>query len=421
VAAPVADYGVHKVAGSTVDWKALREDFPILREQAHGHPLIYFDSAATSQKPRAVIEALRNFYEHDNANVHRGLHTLSSRATEAYEKARQRVAEFIGAASADEIIFTRGTTESINLVAQAWGGKFIREGDVILLTEMEHHSNLVPWQLLAERTGARLRFVPVLDDGTLDLEQLPGLLTPEVKLFAFTHISNSLGTINPVAALCAKARAVGALTLLDAAQSAGHMPVNVRELGCDFLAFSGHKMCGPTGIGVLYARKEILDSVPPWHGGGEMIVSVTLEKSTFKKAPHRFEAGTPNIAGAVGLAAAIDYIDGIGRAAIFEHDSQLAHYAADRLNDLPGTRVFGPADQRGALVGFVMDAAHPHDITTFADRYGLAMRGGHHCNQPLMRRFGGSGTTRASFYFYNTMEEIDRMIEILRNAVRFFS
>jgi cysteine desulfurase/selenocysteine lyase len=421
VAAPVADYGVHKVAGSTVDWKALREDFPILREQAHGHPLIYFDSAATSQKPRAVIEALRNFYEHDNANVHRGLHTLSSRATEAYEKARQRVAEFIGAASADEIIFTRGTTESINLVAQAWGGKFIREGDVILLTEMEHHSNLVPWQLLAERTGARLRFVPVLDDGTLDLEQLPGLLTPEVKLFAFTHISNSLGTINPVAALCAKARAVGALTLLDAAQSAGHMPVNARELGCDFLAFSGHKMCGPTGIGVLYARKEILDSMPPWHGGGEMIVSVTLEKSTFKKAPHRFEAGTPNIAGAVGLAAAIDYIDGIGRAAIFEHDSQLAHYAADRLNDLPGTRVFGPADQRGALVGFVMDAAHPHDITTFADRYGLAMRGGHHCNQPLMRRFGGSGTTRASFYFYNTMEEIDRMIEILRNAVRFFS
>jgi cysteine desulfurase/selenocysteine lyase len=412
---------VHKVADLTVDWKSLREDFPILREEAHGHPLIYFDNAATSQKPRAVIEALRNFYEHQNANVHRGLHTLSSRATEAYENARWRVAQYIGAPSADEIIFTRGTTESINLVAQAWGGKFIREGDVILLTEMEHHSNLVPWQLLAERTGACLRFVPVLGDGTLDLSRLPELLTREVKLFGFTHISNSLGTINPVAELCEKAHAVGALALVDAAQSVGHLTVNVSELGCDFMAFSGHKMCGPTGIGALCARSEILDSIPPWQGGGEMIVSVALEKSTFKKAPHRFEAGTPNIAGAIGLAAAIDYLDGIGRAAIFEHDSQLARYAFDRLTDLPGMRVFGPAEERGALVGFVMDAAHPHDLTTFADQYGLALRGGHHCNQPLMRRFGVSGTTRASFYFYNTIEEIDRMIEILQKAARFFS
>src|SRR5438094_323701 len=350
IVACVADYGVHKIAASHVDWSALREDFPILREQAHGHPLIYFDSAATSQKPRAVIEALRNFYEHDNANVHRGLHTLSSRATEAYENARRRVAEYIGAVNSNEIIFTRGTTESINLVAQAWGGKFIREGDVILLTVMEHHSNLVPWQLLAERTGARLRFVPVRDDGTLELEQIPSLLTPEVKLFAFTHISNSLGTINPVPELCAKAHAVGALTLVDAAQSAGHMPVDVRELGCDFLAFSGHKMCGPTGIGVLYGRAEVLDSIPPWHGGGEMIVSVALEKSTFKRAPHRFEAGTPNIAGAIGLAAAIDYIEGIGRAAIFEHDSQLAHYAAERIGELPGTRVFGPKEERDRMI-----------------------------------------------------------------------
>jgi cysteine desulfurase/selenocysteine lyase len=412
---------VHKVAASHVDWKAIRADFPILREQAHGHPLTYFDSAATSQKPRAVIEALRNFYEHENANVHRGLHTLSSRATEAYENARRRVAEYIAAASANEIVFTRGTTESINLVAQAWGGKFIHEGDVILLTVMEHHSNLVPWQLLAERTGARLRFVPVRDDGTLELEQLSSLLTPEVKLFAFTHISNSLGTINPVAELCEKAHAVGAVTLVDAAQSAGHLPVDIRELGCDFLAFSGHKMCGPTGIGVLYGRTDILDSMPPWHGGGEMIVSVALDKSTFKKAPHRFEAGTPNIAGAIGLAAAIDYIEQIGRPAIFQHDSQLAHFAAERLTELPGTRLFGPKEERGALVGFVMDAAHPHDLTTFADQYGLAMRGGHHCNQPLMRRFGVAGTTRASFYFYNTIEEIDRMIEILHAAVRFFS
>src|SRR5437660_2070286 len=258
-----ADCGVHKLATKNVDWNALREDFPILRERAHGHPLIYFDSAATSQKPRAVIDALRNFYEHENANVHRGLHTLSSRATEAYEKARHRVAEYIRAARADEIVFTRGTTESINLVAQAWGGKFIREGDVILLTEMEHHSNLVPWQLLAERTGARLRFVPVLNDGTLDLAHLPKLLTQEVKLFAFTHISNSLGTINPVAELFEKAHAVGALALVDAAQSVGHLTLNVGELGCDFMAFSGHKMCGPTGIGALYARKEILDSIPP--------------------------------------------------------------------------------------------------------------------------------------------------------------
>jgi cysteine desulfurase / selenocysteine lyase len=412
---------MHRVATAYVDWKAIREDFPILREQPHGQPLIYFDSAATSQKPKKVLEALQNYYEHNNANVHRGLHELSSRATEAYERSRRRVAEYLGAASPDEIVFTRGTTESINLVAQAWGEKFLREGDVILLTEMEHHSNLVPWQLLAERIGVRLRFVPVRDDGTLALEQLSSLLTRDVKLFAFTHVSNSLGTINPVAHLCEQAQAAGALTLIDAAQSAGHLPVNVQELGCDFLAFSGHKMCGPTGIGALYARREVLNAIPPWHGGGEMIVSVTLEKSAFKKAPHRFEAGTPNIAGAIGLEAAIDYIEEIGRPAIFEHDSQLAHYAIERLEELPGMRVLGPRTERGALVGFVMKAAHPHDLTTFADRYGLALRGGHHCNQPLMRRFGVPGTTRASFYFYNTKEEIDRMIEILSHAVRFFS
>jgi cysteine desulfurase/selenocysteine lyase len=412
---------MHQAATPEVDWKAIREDFPILHEKAHGQPLIYFDNAATSQKPRRVLDALRRYYEHNNANVHRGLHELSSRATEAYEGSRRRVADYLGAASPDEVVFTRGTTESINLVAQAWGGKFLREGDVILLTEMEHHSNLVPWQLLAERTGVRLRFVPVHDDGTLALEQLSSLLTREVKLFAFTHVSNSLGTINPVAHLCEKARAIGALTLVDAAQSVGHAPINVRELGCDFLAFSGHKMCGPTGIGALYARAEVLDAIPPWHGGGEMIVSVTLERSAFKKAPHRFEAGTPNIAGAIGLEAAIDYIEQIGRPAILEHDTELAHYAMERLEELPGMRVLGPREERGALVGFVMKAAHPHDLTTFADRYGLALRGGHHCNQPLMRRFGLPGTTRASFYFYNTKEEIDRMIEILSDAVRFFS
>jgi len=411
---------VHKVATSRVDWSALREDFPILRERVNGHPLIYFDSAASSQKPRAVLDVVRNYYEHENANVHRGLHALSARATEHYEKSRQRVADFIGAASADEIVFTRGTTESINLVAQAWGGKFLRAGDVILLTEMEHHSNLVPWQLLAERIGARLRFVPVRDDGTLELEKLSSLLTAEVKIFAFTHVSNSLGTINPVAELCQKARAVGAMTLVDAAQSIGHMPLNVQELGCDFLAFSGHKMCAPTGIGVLYGGLDILDSVPPWHGGGEMITSVTLEKSTFKKPPHRFEAGTPNIAGAIGLAAAIDYLEGIGRAEIFKHDVDLASYALEGMADVAGLHVLGPSRDRGGVISFVMGAAHPHDLTTFADEYGLALRGGHHCNQPLMRRFGVPGTSRASFYLYSTREEIDRMVDILDKAVLFF-
>jgi len=392
-----------------------------LRERVHHRSLIYFDNAATTQKPIAVLEALRRYYEHDNANVHRGLHELSSRATRAYEAARERVAQYIGAPSSTDIVFTRGTTESINLVAQAWGGKFLSRGDAILLTEMEHHSNLVPWQLIGARTGAQLRFVPVNDDGTLALDQLDRLLTPDVKLFAFTHVSNSLGTINPAAQLCARARAIGALTLVDAAQSAGHMPLNVQEIGCDFLAFSGHKMCGPTGIGVLYGRAEVLEQLPPWHGGGEMITSVTLETSAFKKPPHRFEGGTPNIAGAIGLGAAIDYIEAIGRAAIFDHDAELTGYAIDRLTELSGIRLLGSTRDRGALVSFLMDAAHPHDLTTFADRQGLALRGGHHCNQPLMRRFAVPGTTRASFYFYNTVEEVDQMVEIVREAIRFFT
>jgi cysteine desulfurase/selenocysteine lyase len=405
---------------SAPNWQAIREDFPILRQQAHGQPLIYFDNAASSQKPRAVLEALRHYYEHDNANVHRGLHLLSTRATEAYEAARTKVAKFLNAANEDEIIFTRGTTEAINLVANSWGAGFLREGDVILLTEMEHHSNLVPWQLLAERTGARLRFLPVQEDGTLALGALDTVLTREVKLFAFTHISNSLGTINPVADLCNAARTVGAITLVDAAQSAGHLFLDVQALGCDFLALSGHKMCGPTGIGALYGRAELLEAMPPWQGGGEMILSVTYERSTFKKAPGKFEAGTPNIADAIGLGAAIDYLEEIGRAAIFEHDTKLAAYAHTRLEELPGVRVLGPRERAG-LVGFVMEAAHPHDLTTYADQFGLALRGGHHCNQPLMRKFGLPGTARASFYFYNTAEEVDRMIEILEAASRFFA
>jgi cysteine desulfurase/selenocysteine lyase len=403
-----------------VNWQSIREEFPILEQQVHGHPLIYFDNAASSQKPRAVLDALRHYYEHDNANVHRGLHLLSTRATEAYEAARAKVARFLNARNEDEIIFTRGTTEGINLVANTWGVKFLREGDVILLTEMEHHSNLVPWQMLAERTGARLRFVPVQEDGTLELGALDRVLTPEVKLFAFTHVSNSLGTINPVVDLCNAARSVGAVSLVDAAQSGGHLPLDVQALGCDFLAISGHKMCAPTGIGALYGRAELLEAMPPWHGGGEMILSVTFERSTFKRSPAKFEAGTPNIAGAIGLGAAVDYLENIGRPAIFEHDSKLAEYAQARLEELPGVRVFGPSERAG-LVSFLMDSAHPHDLTTYADQFGLALRGGHHCNQPLMRKFGVPGTARASFYFYNTTEEVDRMIGILESALRFFS
>ena len=403
------------------NWDAIRADFPILDQEVRGKPLIYFDNAASSQKPRAVIEAISHYYERDNANVHRGLHELSSRATDAYEGARAKVAKYLNAASAEEVVFTRGTTEAINLVAQTWGAKFVREGDVILLTEMEHHSNLVPWQMLAERTGARLRFLPILEDGTLDLARLGEFLTSEVKIFAFTHISNSLGTINPAAELCRAARAVGAVTLVDAAQSIGHVPLDVREMGCDFLVFSGHKMCAPTGSGALYGRAELLDAMPPWHGGGEMIVTVSYERSTYKKAPARFEAGTPNIAGAVGLGAAVDYIEGIGRAAIFEHDLALTRHALARLGELPGVHVQGPRDRRGGLVGFTMDAAHPHDLTTFADQHGLALRGGHHCNMPLMKKLRLPGTTRASFYFYNTKAEVDRMADILAEAVRFFA
>jgi len=343
----------------SIDWLSLRADFPILDQEVHGHLLIYFDNAASSQKPRAVIDALRYYYEHDNANVHRGIHELSNRATIAFEAARERVAKFLNAKSADEIIFTRGTTEGINLVANSWGGKNLKPGDQILLTEMEHHSNLVPWQLLAERTGAKLVYVPVTgDEGVLDLSKLDQWLTPQVKLFAFTHISNSLGTINPVAELCARARKLGVTTLVDAAQSAGHKPLDVQALGCDFLAFSGHKICGPTGIGVLWGRPEILDSMPPYQGGGEMILTVDFFKSTYKKAPHRFEAGTPDISGVVGLHAALDYLDAIGRENIFKHDQELASYAYDRLSEMKGVRLFGPkadrvpAERQASSVGF---------------------------------------------------------------------
>lgn len=406
-----------------IDWPAIRSEFPILQQSVKGFPLVYLDNAASSQKPRAVIDAVRRYYEHDNANVHRGMHELSSRATAAYEGAREKVAAYLGAGSADEIIFTRGTTESINLVAQVFGGEFLQSGDVILLTEMEHHSNLVPWQLVARRTGAVMKHIPVKDDGTLDLEAAAALFREgSVKLAAFTHISNSLGTLNPVAQLCQMAREVGAASLVDGAQSAGHLPVDVRAIGCDFYAFSGHKMCAPTGIGALYGRKEWLERMPPWQGGGEMISVVRLDGSQFKPPPARFEAGTPNIAGAAGLAAAIDFIESIGRQAIWDHDQALTQHMLARLAEVPGIRVLGQdaGVPRGAVAAFTTASAHPHDLVTFADERAVALRGGHHCNQPLMRRFKVPSTTRASVYFYNTMDEVDQMIDTLKQAVQFF-
>ena len=402
---------------TNVDWNKVRAEFPILAQEVNGKPLVYFDSAASSQKPQAVIDSISRYYERDNANVHRGLHELSSRATDAYEGARVKLARYLGAASPDEIIFTRGTTEAINLVANTWGSQNLKSGDIILLTEIEHHSNLVPWQMLAARTGATLRFVPVTDDGTLAFTES---LLDGVKLFAFTHISNSLGTINPAAEFCRIAREKGVVTLVDGAQSVGHMPVDVVAMGCDFYAFSGHKMCAPTGSGGLYGRLEILRTIPPWHGGGEMIVSVTYERATYKQPPAKFEAGTPNIAGAVGLGAAVDYIEAIGRSAIFAHDSTLAAHAIALLSEIPGVRVLGPRGERGALAAFHAEWAHPHDLTTFANEHGLALRGGHHCNQPLMRKMQLPGTTRASFYFYNTATEVERMGEVLRAARKFF-
>jgi cysteine desulfurase/selenocysteine lyase len=405
-----------------IDWAAVREDFPILQQRVHGHPLVYLDNAATSQKPRPVLAALDRYYTRDNANVHRGIHELSNRATAAYEAARARVAAFVGASSADEIIFTRGTTEGINLVAQTWGAAHLGRGDAILLTEMEHHSNIVPWQLLAERTGARLLYVPVPgDEGLLDLSRLDELLGAGVKLFALTHVSNTLGTVNPVAELCERARRFGVVTLVDAAQSAGHLPLDVRRLGCDFLAFSGHKVCGPMGIGALYGRAELLAAMPPWQGGGDMISSVDFHRSAWNKVPHKFEAGTPNVAGAVGLHAALDYLDALGRDRIFRHDQELAAQACAQLARLPGLRLFGPSSGRAGVVSFLLSGVHAHDLVTVADQLGVALRGGHHCNQPLMRKLGVEATARASFYFYNTRAEVDRLFEVLEHIHRFFN
>ncbi len=406
------------------DLSHLRADFPILHQQVSGHPLVYLDSAASSQKPRQVIDALVRYYERDNANVHRGLHELSNRATAQFEAVRTQVARFLGAESPDEIIFTRGTTEGVNLIAQVWANHFLRAGDVILTTGMEHHSNLVPWQIAASRCGAVVKYVPVLDDGTLDLDAMQALMAEgDVKLLSCVHVSNSLGTINPVADICAWARARGIVTLVDGAQSVGHMPVDVRAIGADFYVFSGHKLCAPTGIGVLYGRRQLLATLPPWHGGGEMIDSVTLEGSTFKDAPARFEAGTPDIAGVIGLGAAMDYLETIGIDIIHQHGRELIHATMEKLSEVRGLRVLGPPlpAERATLAAFTIDGTHPHDLVEYANTKGIALRGGHHCTQPLMRRFQVPGTSRASFYFYNTHQEVDRLVEVLHQAVKFFS
>ena len=405
-----------------IDWSAIRQDFPILNQEVHGKPLVYFDNAATSQKPRSVIEALVKYYERDNSNVHRGIHELSNRATAGFENARVRAAKFINAKSSDEIIFTRGTTEGINLVAAAWGGKNLKPGDVILLTELEHHSNLVPWQMIAQRTGAKLAFIPVTgDEGTLDLSKVDSLLTKQVKMLAMVHISNSMGTVNPVAELCAKARKLGITTLVDGAQSAGHLPVDMQAIGCDFFAFSGHKICGPTGVGVLWGRQEVLEAMPPYQGGGEMILSAGYEKTEYKHAPHRFEAGTPDISGPIGLHVAMDYLDAIGRENIWKHDQELAGYASEKLAAIKDIRIFGPKQNRAGLVSFLLKDVHAHDVVTLADQAGVALRGGHHCTQPLMHKLGVESTARASFYFYNTKAEVDRFVDVVKEIQKFFA
>jgi cysteine desulfurase / selenocysteine lyase len=399
-----------------------RADFPILSQEVNGHPLVYLDNAASTQRPTAVIEELARYYREDHANVHRGLHALSNRATALYEKARASVARFLNAKKTESVVFTRGTTEGINLVAESWGSRNLRRGDLVVLTEMEHHANLIPWQIVTRKTGATLRFLPIQGDtGAIEWSELEELCRGgNVRLIALTHISNSLGCINPIKEVCQTARKNGAVTLIDAAQSAGHAPLDVEEIGCDFLVFSSHKCCGPTGIGVLYGREELLDSMEPYQTGGEMIISVDWNEAKWKPAPHRFEAGTPHIAGAVGLAKALEYLESIGRRKIEESDHFFGTAAAERLRELPKMRLLGPAGDRAGIVSFQLGSIHAHDLVAFADQYGIALRGGHHCNQPLMRKLGLTGSARASFYFYNTEAEIDRLVSVLGAAAKYF-
>lgn len=405
------------VAVSDLDVKS---DFPILSRQVHGKPLVYLDNGATTQKPLAVIEAEREFYLADNANIHRGVHWLSQHATERYDAARARVQRFLNAAAPEEIVFTRGTTEAINLVANSWGRANLRAGDEILLTTLEHHSNIVPWQLLCEQLGCTLKVVPVNAAGELELDAFEQLLGERTRLLAITHVSNALGTINPVAELRARARAVGAVTLIDGAQAVAHGRVDVQAIGCDFYAFSGHKLYAPTGIGALYARRELLDAMPPWQGGGDMIYTVSFTGSTWAPAPQRFEAGTPNIAGAIALAAAIDYLDGIGLERVAAHEDALLAHATATIGAIEGVRLIGTARHKAAILSFLVDGIHPHDLGTILDTEGVAIRAGHHCAMPLMECFGLPGTARASLALYNTPADIDALAAAIDKAQQLF-
>jgi cysteine desulfurase/selenocysteine lyase len=400
----------------------IRNDFPILSRQVHGKPLVYLDSAASSQKPVAVIEAMDTYYRTYNANIHRGVYAISEEATAAMDKARLKTARLINARQSKQVVFTRNTTESINLVAYSWGAANIHAGDLIILTEMEHHSNLVPWQLLAERTGARLEFIPVTDDDLLRQDTYAELLQQEPKLVAFTHVSNVLGTINPAQEMIAQAHAVGAIVLLDAAQSVPHFPVDVQALDVDFLCFSSHKMLGPTGIGVLYGKRELLEAMPPFMGGGDMIRKVSLRHSTWADLPAKFEAGTPAIAEAVGLGAAVDYLNELGMESVMEHEREITSYALQQLKTIPEITIYGPdASQRGGVISFTLGEIHPHDLASILDQeVGVAIRAGHHCAQPLMERFGLAATARASFYIYTIKEEIDILVQGLQKAQEIF-
>jgi cysteine desulfurase/selenocysteine lyase len=403
-----------------LDVEKVRKDFPILGQEVRGKPLVYLDSAATSQKPRAVIDAVARYYLQDNANVHRGVHLLSERATKAYEDAREKVRRFINAARTEEIVFVRGTTEAINLVAQTYGRTRVRAGDEILITEMEHHSDIVPWQLLCEEKGAVLRVAPIDDDGQLLVDELQRMLGPRTRLLALAHVSNTLGTINPVRRIVEIAHRQGVPVLLDGAQAVPHLPIDVRALDCDFYAFSGHKLFGPTGIGVLYGRSELLEEMPPWQGGGDMISSVTFEKTTWNKLPHKFEAGTPDIAGAIGLGAAIDYVSALGFAAIAAHEHDLLSYATEAVREVPGLRLIGTAKEKASVLSFVLGDIHPHDVGTILDQEGIAVRTGHHCTQPLMRRLGVPATARASLAFYNRRSDVDALVAGLHKVQEIF-
>ncbi|HYV43836.1 MAG TPA: cysteine desulfurase [Myxococcaceae bacterium] len=397
----------------------VRQDFPILRQEIRGKPLVYLDSAATTQKPRQVIEAIGRYYETENANVHRGVHTLSERATASYEGARTKVRKFLNAADDREIVFVRGTTEAINLVAQTFGRSKLNVGDAVAITAMEHHSNIVPWQMVCQERGAQLRVAPIDERGDLRLDALERLLTPEVKLLSLVHVSNALGTVNPIRRICELAHAKGIPVLVDGAQAVSHLPVDVRALGCDFYAISAHKMFGPTGIGALYGRAEVMEALPPYMGGGDMILSVTFEKTLYNRLPYRFEAGTPDIAGAIGFGAAVDYIEGVGRAEIAAYEHDLLEYATAAVEAVPGLRLIGKAKERASVLSFILrdGEIHPHDIGTVLDQEGIAIRTGHHCAQPLMQVYGVAATARASLALYNTREDVDALVRGLRKVL----